>query len=313
MPPAGTPPTAAAPTADPLARSPETGTLAAGTFNPNFFGDQIGLSTNRPGGLAQVPILPRYAGLKITDNDGPRPTDRVFYSYNEYFKVNHAINPVGSPEITLRRQIIGLETTLGTDSSVGLRVPFLQISGSPDLNDREIGDLTVVGKYAFINDPFTGNVATLGLTLTFPTGGRGTMGELANGEVAPRALFVQPWVGAAWNYDDWFVQGVSALVLPTDPIYPVVAFNSVGVGYWVYRNADDRLLRAIVPVVELHMNNPLTNRGDDAEILFKDQVNLTSGVYFQFPRLAIGGSVCVPLVGPKPYDLEAMFSVNYQF
>ena len=51
----------------------------------------------------------------------------------------------------------------------------------------------------------------------------------------------------------------------------------------------------------------------DALILFKDQVNLTSGVYLQFPRLAIGGSVCVPLVGPRPYDLEAMFSMNYQF
>jgi len=187
------------------------------------------------------------------------------------------------------------------------------MSGSPAVADREIGDLTVVGKYAFLNDPVTGNVATLGLTLTLPTGGRGTMGQLANGQTAPRAVFVQPWVGAAWNYEDWFVQGVSALVLPTDPVYPVVAFNSIGVGYWIYRNADDSLLRAVVPVVELHANNPLTNRGNDAEILFNDQVNLTTGVYLQFPRLAIGGSVCVPLVGPKPYDLEAMFSVNYQF
>ena len=317
MPPAATSPTSptspTAPTTDPLARAPETGTLAAGTFNPNFFGDQIGLSTSRPGGLAQIPILPRYAGLKITDNDGPRPTDRVFYSYNEYLKVNQSVNPVGSPEITLRRQIIGLETMLGADASVGLRVPFLQMSGSPAVADREIGDLTVVGKYAFLNDSVTGNVATLGLTLTLPTGGRGTMGQLANGQTAPRAVFVQPWVGAAWNYEDWFVQGVSALVLPTDPVYPVVAFNSIGVGYWIYRNADDSLLRAVVPVVELHANNPLTNRGNDAEILFNDQVNLTTGVYLQFPRLAIGGSVCVPLVGPKPYDLEAMFSVNYQF
>jgi len=317
MPPAGAPPAAGGPATDPLARAPETGTLAAGTFNPNFFGDQIGVSTNRqtsPGGpLAQIPILPRYAGLKITDNDGPRPSDRVYYSYNEYLRVNHAVNPAGSPEITLRRQIIGLETTLGSDASIGLRVPFLQMSGSPDLNDSEIGDLTVVGKYAVINDPFTGNVATVGLNLTLPTGGRGGMGELENGQSAPRAVFVQPWVGASWNYDDWFVQGVSALVLPTDPVYPVVAFNSIGVGYWIYRNADDRLLRAVVPVIELHANTPVTNRGDDELIFFKDQLNLTSGIYLQFPRLAIGGSVCVPLVGPKPYDLEAMFSVNYQF
>ena len=48
-------------------------------------------------------------------------------------------------------------------------------------------------------------------------------------------------------------------------------------------------------------------------IFLGDQVNLTTGVYFQFPRLTLGSSVCVPLVGPKPYDYEAMVSVNYQF
>ena len=103
------------------------------------------------------------------------------------------------------------------------------------------------------------------------------------------------------------------MVLPTDPIYPVVAFNSVGVGYWLYRNGNDRLLRAIVPVAELHVNTPVTNRGPDASILLSDQFNLTTGVYFQFPRMTIGTSVCIPMAGPRPYDLEAMVSVNYQF
>jgi hypothetical protein len=126
-------------------------------------------------------------------------------------------------------------------------------------------------------------------------------------------VFVQPWTGAAWNSGDTFYQGVSSLVLPTDPVYPTVWFNSFGVGYWLYRNPTDTLVRGIAPVAELHVNTPLTNRGDDALILMKDQVNLTTGLYVQFPRLTVGGSVCVPLAGPLPYDVETMLSVNYQF
>ena len=194
------------------------------------------------------------------------------------------------------------------------RLPFLQMAGSPELTDREVGDITIVGKYAFINDPWTGNVATLGLSVTLPTGGRGGLiGSVGDGAAAPRAVFVQPWAGAAWNSDDVFVQGTTSLLLPTDPIYPVVSFTSVGVGGWLYRNGDDNLLRGVAPVAELHVNIPLTNRQDDALIFLGDQVNLTTGVYFQFPRLTLGSSVCVPLVGPKPYDYEAMVSVNYQF
>jgi hypothetical protein len=321
MPPPGSPPvgtpSGSAPT-DPLARIPEAGTLASPTFNPNFFGDLIGVSAMRrlPSGLtlAQVPVLPRYAGLKATDNDGPRPSDRVFFSYNRYSGVNGDVNPPGSPDVTLRRQIVGFETLIGDDASLGVRLPFLQMGGSPEIEDRVMGDLTLVGKYAVLNDPWSGNVATLGLTVTLPTGDRDTgLGALASGQPAPRAVFVQPWAGVAWSAGDVFFEAVSSVVLPTDPVYPVMAFNSVGVGYWVYRNGHDGLLRGVAPVAELHINTPLNHRGDDNVIFLDDQVNLTTGVYLQFPRLTLGGSICVPLISPKPYDLEAMVSLNYQF
>src|SRR4029077_8901283 len=121
------------------------------------------------------------------------------------------------------------------------------------IDERQVGDISIVSKYAFVNDPWTGNVATLGLTVSLPTGDRGTgLDALGTGRPAPRAVFVEPWAGAVWNSGDVFVEGVTALVLPTDPIYPVIAFNSVGVGYWLYRNGDDRVLRAVVPVAELH-------------------------------------------------------------
>ena len=249
----------------------------------------------------------------MSDNDGPRPTDRFFFSFNHYKGVNEGFNAPGSPTLELDRQIVGFEALVSDDASVTVRLPFVQLSGSPAVNASEIADLTVSGKYAIVNDPWTGNVFSVGLNLTLPTGGRGDVGQLADGSAAPRAVFVQPWAGAAWNDGDVFYQGVSSLLLPTDPVYPATWFNSVGVGYWLYRNGSDALVRGIVPVAELHVNTPLTNRGDDAQILLTDQVNLTTGLYMQFPRLTVGASVCVPLVGPLPYDLEAMVSVNYLF
>ncbi|HVK13916.1 MAG TPA: hypothetical protein VM597_34555, partial [Gemmataceae bacterium] len=312
----GTPPDALPP-ADPgpIARAPEAGTQPANTLNPGLFGDLIGVSARSTStGFAQIPVLPRYAGLKVSDNDGPRPSDRFFFSFNHYSEVNQGFNAPGSPALELDRQIIGFESLIGEDASWLVRLPFVQLSGSPAVEGSEIGDLTVGGKYAIVNDRFTGNVFSVGLNLTLPTGGRADgIGALPSGAAAPRAVFVQPWTGAAWNSGDTFYQGVSSLVLPTDPVYPTVWFNSFGVGYWLYRNPTDTLVRGIAPVAELHVNTPLTNRGDDALILMKDQVNLTTGLYVQFPRLTVGGSVCVPLAGPLPYDVETMLSVNYQF
>ena len=312
---------AEAPVADPFARAPETGTLAAATFNPNFFGDLIGVS--RTGRLidgagnpiVRIPVLPRYNGLKVTDNDNPRPQDRFFFSYNGYSAVNKSVNPASVPDIHLNREIIGLEKTfLDGDASVGLRLPFIQTGGAAAFEAQDIGDLSIVTKWALVNDPRTGNVITAGLTVTVPTGGRGeNLSILDDGSVAPRAVFLQPWGGAVWNRGDWFVQAVSSLVVPTDDVFPTVFFNSVGVGYWLYRNCNDRLVRGIVPVAEIHVNTPLTGRSANAPIFFRDQANLTTGLQLVFPRMTVGGSVCVPLVGPRPYDIEAMGTINFQF
>ena len=303
--------------ADPLARAPETGTLAAATANPNFFGDLIGVSANRrlAGVPIRIPVAPRYNGLKATDNDGPRPQDRFFFAYNGYSGVNSSVNPAGFTGLFVNRELIGLEKTLlDGDASVGLRLPFVQTGGASGFEAQDIGDLTIATKWALINDPATGRIVTAGFNVTVPTGGRGeNLSLLDDGTRAPRAVFLQPWAGAGWVRGDWFAQGVSALLVPTDDVFPTVWFNSLGAGYWLYRNADDRLVRGIAPVVELHVNTPLTNRSTDAPIFFRDQANVTAGLQIVLPRLTIGGAVCVPLVGPKPYDIEALATINYQF
>jgi hypothetical protein len=241
-----------------------------------------------------------------------RPSDRAFFTFNRYTDAAGGVNPEGLPELRLTRQIVGLESTIGPNASLGVRLPFLQLDGDPASELREIGDLTVTGKYALYNDLATGDVFTLGMSVTLPTGGRGP-GLLADGTAPPRVAFFQPWAGGVWTSGDSFLQTLAAVVLPGDAVYPTAAFASVGGGYWVYRNENDALVRGIAPVAELHFNVPLTNRSDGALMAFDEQVNLTTGVNFQLPKMSVGAAVCVPLAGPKPYDVEALLSVNYQF
>ena len=42
-------------------------------------------------------------------------------------------------------------------------------------------------------------------------------------------------------------------------------------------------------------------------------MNLTTGVHFRTPRAIISPAVCVPLVGPRPWSIEAMCFANWTF
>ena len=263
-------------------------------------------------GLIRSAAFPGYDGTKPTDRDGPRLSDRFYFGYDQVVDVVAPANPPGQPTQRLTRQIVGFETTFEDRVSVGLRLPFVQIDTDLAIAQvREIGDLTAVFKYALVNDPGNGNACTIGLNLTFPTGGRGDL--LAEGLPLPRGVFAQPWIGAVWNAGDLFLQGTSAILLPTQPIYPVALFNSVGAGYWVYRSDADAVVRGVAPVVEFHASNPISNRGTEEPLLLRSQVNMTSGLFLQFSRLSAGAAVTLPLLSPKPYDVGGMFTVSYQF
>lgn len=299
--------------ADVLARAPETGAQPAASLNPNFFGDFVGLSARAPQGLGvnQLPLTSRYQGFKIADLDGPRPSDRVWFGMNRYSQVGAAGNAPGQPEMRLTRQVIGVETILAPGISVGARLPFLQLSGSPQIEGRKMGDLVLAGKYVIEMEPDTGDVLTAGMNITLPTGGN--IAPLADGGPAPKAILFHPWLGSAQSHGKLFSQWVVAMLLPTDPVYPTAMFGSIGGGYWLYRNENDSLIRGIAPVVELHANVPLTNRSGTSLVSFADQFNVTAGLHMIFPTLTVSGAVATPISGPRPFDIEALLTVTYQF
>ncbi|MGL6094358.1 MAG: hypothetical protein ACRC7O_00975 [Fimbriiglobus sp.] len=321
------------------AQGTERGAQPVAAFRETMFGDLLGVNTrvtvvpdngggggggnNGGGGGGGVPdaaraalrlsIPVRYQGIKIADNESPMPQDRVFASYNYYYAVNNSLLPTGFQRSNVQRQVIGFEKTfLDGDISLGMRLPFVQNFGSPAVSGNDLGDLSIVLKGLLIGDTQTGDVLSAGLVVTAPTGNVAKV--LVDGvNVGPHSTLLQPWVGFIKNQSDWFAQGFTSVVVPTESADTTLMFNSFGIGYWAYRNPAGRALTGITPVVEVHISTPFNNRDPDGLIYFQDQVNITGGSYFSFRRLQLGLAVGTSTIAPRPFQLEAIANLNYRF
>ncbi len=301
-----------------FASAGEAGGETAGSFNPTMFGDLIGITGRRvvrlSSGHTAVVTVPINSSFKITENESPRPLDRVFLNYNFFDRVDSAINGPGAPGTNIHFETIGFEKTfMDGNASFEMRLPFYQVDApSADTRQSEIGDLTMILKYAFVNDRQTGNLISGGLGLTVPTG----KSFAIPGESDISDVLIQPFVGYIFNLNrDLYIHGFSSIVVPTDSRDVTLLFNDIGVGYYLYNSPEDRFLTSIVPTLELHVNTPLNHRGAlDSPVGFPDVVDITSGAHFLFHRhCSVGMAVGVPVTGPKPYNVEALGNLNIAF
>ena len=262
--------------------------------------------------LVRLTLAARYSGILITDNDNPRPQDRVYGGYNFYDNIGGRLNP-GLGGVDLQRQMVGFEKTfLDGDASFGMRLPFVQQYGPAGVGGtNNVGDLTLIWKYAIVNDRATGDLWSAGLVLTTPTGSGDA--TLWDGSRAPHSVLFQPWTGFVRTFDRAYVQGVTSLVVPTDGRDPTLWNNSVAAGYYVYRSGANAWLTAVVPTAELHVRTPLTSRNPNGLAYLQDEVNVTGGVHFRFNRAVLSAAVCVPVAGPRPWSVEAMSFLNFYF
>lgn len=258
----------------------------------------------------QLPLGSRYQGVFITDYDGPRPQNRVYYGYNYYSRLGQGLNPgVGATD--MQRQTVGFERTfLGGDASFGMRLPFVRYYGAGG-GTQTVGDLSLLGKYAMINNRQTGDVWSAGFVLTNPTGGGGA--ALIDGTAAPHSWLFQPWTGFIRTMGRGYVLGLSNLIVPSNSGDLMLWGNSFAAGYWLYRQPGDQLLNGIIPAAEVHVRTPLNHRSPDGQVFLQDQVNLTGTVHFQFPRGVLSPAVNVPIVGPRPWSVEAMCYAAFTF
>src|SRR5205807_1646328 len=111
----------------------------------------------------------------------------------------------------LHRELFGFEKTFfDSNASLGVRLPFLQNTTAGDLGfaQHEIGDVTMISKYAFINDRETGNLLSGGLALTLPTADHRLV--LADGR-ALRSVLFQPYTGWIISGGNLYAHGFHAL------------------------------------------------------------------------------------------------------
>jgi hypothetical protein len=271
-------------------------------------------------------VVPAIRGFKIADNQTPRPTDRVFSSFNYFDNVNRALNErLGAPiqNMIVYRQVYGFEKTFFDQwASIGIREPIntLNIQSSrqfPGLGGTSsaFGNLNVFTKFIVWQDK-GGSLISAGLAIDIPTGPNSFAGFPTI--LGKNVTDIQPYLGYIFtNGGDWFVQGFSSIAVPTDSALPTMIFVDAALGYYVYRdNAPGSFLTAVVPTFETHLNLPL-NHGS---LNFKDTygtptvVDLTFGLNTEFSKrsvLTLG--YALPVTGPTPFSGEFILQFNWRF
>ena len=303
-------------------------------------GRTITTTTTIPVTTTRVVFIPvsGMGAFNVGENESPRPQDRVFVFYNFFDDIRgpdigsnvpiihntssttvsngvtttiqaSTVTPGVLPRVSLDREVFGFEKTFfDGNASVEFRLPLLQQQGG-GFNDYAVGDLTMLAKYAFLNDRSTGNLVSAGLALTVPTG-PGI--ETISGSIDSTLL--QPFAGYIWNFASFYVQGIHSIVVPTDARVPTLMFNDIGVNVWAYRASSDRFLSFVVPTFETHVTTSLNHRSENDALFVPDVVVLTSGAHFGIYKngvLTLGAAA--PVTGPTPFSVEAFMQFNWRF
>lgn len=269
-------------------------------------------------------LLVRQTALKIADNQTPKPTDRVYFSYNFFNNFNdqfNRANQVSAFNLDVHHYLFGLEKTfLDEFASLGLRLPYNAITYRDNFGNRQsfqgLGNLAVYGKLLVAEDLATGNALTAGLVVNTPTGPTRFAGSQLF--TAPNATSLQPFVATVFNFGEsgFFHQGITAIDVPLDNgDLPIMLFQDSTFGYRLFSGGEG-LLTSVTPVFETHVNIPLTNRGFafDNLLATPDVVNLTFGVHFELARrLTISTAYIQPVTGPRIFDYEIAVLAGLDF
>jgi hypothetical protein len=292
--------------------SPSVSSSSSSFGSSNFF------TATASSAHVKLPIVTRI-GVKIGENnESPMPMDRVTLGYNFYSntKIDGGASPVNGFDTHV--EMFSFEKTfMDGNASIGARLPFTQLPGETALGLNGIGDLTLISKFALLNDRSSGSVLSGGLAVTVPTGRNlhpiDNFGNNISGDL--RTVLLQPYVGFIFNCEDFYVQGFSSAILPTDFQDNVYLANSVVGGYRLYQSNSSQCLNYLIPVVEAHVTTPLNNRGlGSAPISFTDVFVTTVGMHvglYNCAQMTIGAAT--PLTGPRPFDWEGVVQLTLRF
>ncbi len=279
-----------------------------------------------PGPRSGSPLYPSVRGIKITENQSPRPMDRIYFDFNYYNNLNDTLNRRDLSPITRMRAytyLLGFEKTFNEGlGSIGIRVPLDSLSASSVNNVASTpttvapGDMSLYAKYILAQNQSTGSLVSAGFALTLPTG----PGKFAGSPYlfGINSIYFQPYLGYIYNYNRWYLQGFTGMSFSANTSDVSIIYNDVGIGYFLKRSQDPReFITAIAPTFEIHVDNPINHR--DVYNRFDiagspDLLDLTFGFNIEFRRTAVLTFAFVtPVTSPKPFDSEAAILFNFYF
>ncbi len=301
-------------------------------FTPNMLGDLSPYYAHSPAppippgphGLAL--LYPTVRNFKMSENQSPRPMDRVFFDYNYYTNLNSTVNTAERSPINRMNASVyvwGFEKTFDQgNGSIGIRLPLNSLSatsfasGVAAPTSTSLGNLDIFAKYILKQNRATGSLISAGLDLT-PSNGPGRFAG------APylnslNTTYFQPFIAYIWRRDRVYLQGFNGFNFPTNNADVSLMYNDIGIGYFVYRTNDlTRAITGIAPTFEVHVNSPFNHRNpyniyDPAASAY--DCNLTYGLNVLFRgRSMLTAALVTPVSTPKPFDAEFALMFNYFF
>lgn len=289
-------------------------------------------------GPYEFPLAGGYRSYKITENNNPRPEDRVFFNYNYY---SNALQSLATRS-DLSGFTFGAEKTFcGGCASVELRLPFAvglnADQTGTNLLGTEFGDVTLWFKSIIAQN--CRNTLSSGLGIGLPTARSAILPYSIGTNTVFRneSVHLMPFV--AWLYEpncSWFVQNWAQLVFdtsgygtstpgrPAERVYDQnLLYLDSKIGRWVYRNPCARFVSGIAPTIELHYTATITDspifEGRRTLPLRSDVLDLTAGVQFQLGRCCdLAVAAAVPLTGTtapynRAFDAEIILQFNCRF
>src|SRR5262249_15242255 len=150
-------------------------------------------------------------------------------NYNYLSNLNGSVANPALSSIGIHRETFGFEKKVADNASFGVRLPVFQQRGEGRLSEQDFGDVSLVFKYALINN--CDAVLSTGVVLTLPTG---PDFFTTAGNVHP--TLTQPYVGYYYSGDTVFLLGFSSVVLPSDDRDAMLLFNDISVGMHLYED-----------------------------------------------------------------------------
>ena len=163
------------------------------------------------------PVYAAARNVKISENQSPRPQDRIYFNFNYYNNVNSTINRRDLSPVTQMKAytyLFGIEKTFNDGKgSIGIRVPLDNLTANSNPNvlstptSTAAGNLSIIAKYILEQNVKTGSLISAGFAITVPTGPSRFAG-------APylfplNSVYFQPYIGYIYNHDRWYIQGFS--------------------------------------------------------------------------------------------------------